>query len=158
MTSRLAPSPAVMSSLETRATRSAEPLIRWIFLVLPSVTSAPSVNFEECGVLASKAGSFVCFNEKKRTVYHHPDRAANSTLSCPSRQLLKKTGSSGPGGTEPDQRGWREVARAPPVPLESGRALDSFGVGSLSKNRFPLFRDERALTPVFAGYALSQPL
>ena len=26
---------------------------------------------------------------------------------------------------------------------------------SLSENRFPLFRDERALTPVFAGYALA---
>src|SRR5437899_68904 len=90
MTSCLAPSPAVMSSLETSATRSAEPLIRWIFLVLPSVTRAPSVNFEECGVLASKAGSFVCFDEKKQPVYHRPDRAANSVPSRPPRQLLKK--------------------------------------------------------------------
>src|SRR5215510_15264340 len=97
MTSCLAPSPAVMSSLETSATSSVEPLIRWILLVLPSVTSAPSVNFEECGVLASKAGSFVCF-EKKRPVYHCPDRAANSTFSCPPRQLLKKVGSAGPAG------------------------------------------------------------
>jgi len=29
---------------------------------------------------------------------------------------------------------------------------------SLSENRFPLFRDERALTPVFAGYALEDYL
>src|SRR5262245_43516200 len=55
MTSCLAPSPAVMSSLETSATRSAEPLSRWIFLVLPSLRTAPSVNFEEWVVLASKA-------------------------------------------------------------------------------------------------------
>src|SRR5215813_9655357 len=59
MTSCFAPSPAVMSSLETSATRSAEPASRWIFLVLPSLRTAPSVNFEEWVVLASKAGSFL---------------------------------------------------------------------------------------------------
>ncbi len=41
MTSCLAPSPAVMSSLEMRVTRSEPPTIWWILLVLPSVTSAP---------------------------------------------------------------------------------------------------------------------
>jgi len=29
---------------------------------------------------------------------------------------------------------------------------------SYSENRFPLFRDKRALTPVFAGYALGHDL
>src|SRR5262245_42344579 len=42
MTSCLAPSPAVMSSLETIVTSSGRSSTRWIFLVLPSVTRAPS--------------------------------------------------------------------------------------------------------------------
>src|SRR6202162_4289439 len=41
MMSCLAPSPAVMSSLATTVARSALPLTRWIFLVLPSATRAP---------------------------------------------------------------------------------------------------------------------
>src|SRR5215510_12771101 len=55
MTSCLAPSPAVMSSLATSVTRSVLPAILWIRLVLPSATSAPGGRFAAGGVLASTA-------------------------------------------------------------------------------------------------------
>src|SRR5262245_53548268 len=46
MMSCLAPSPAVMSSLATSATRSERPAIETIFLVLPSAMALPSEYFE----------------------------------------------------------------------------------------------------------------
>src|SRR5262249_37273376 len=55
MTSCLAPSPAVMSSLATSVTKSVLPAILWIRLVLPSATSAPGGRFAAGGVLASTA-------------------------------------------------------------------------------------------------------
>src|SRR5215203_2303486 len=56
ITSCLAPSPAVMSSFATTATRS-EPLMRNIFLVLPSVTSAPSERALGCPAVGASTGS-----------------------------------------------------------------------------------------------------
>src|SRR5262249_39693423 len=53
MTSCLAPSPAVMSSLETSATNSSLPAMRWIVLVLPSATTGPRECLERSAVLAS---------------------------------------------------------------------------------------------------------
>src|SRR5215467_8540477 len=53
MMSCLAPSPAVMSSLATSATRSSLPVIRWIVLVLPSATAGPREYRERSAVLAS---------------------------------------------------------------------------------------------------------
>ena len=55
MMSCLAPSPAVMSSLEITVTRS-EPLMRKIFLVLPSVTRAPSERALECPAVGASTG------------------------------------------------------------------------------------------------------
>ena len=56
ITSCLAPSPAVMSSLATTETRS-EPLMRNIFLVFPSVTSAPSERALGCPAVGASTGS-----------------------------------------------------------------------------------------------------
>ncbi len=56
MTSCLAPSPAVMSSFATTETRS-EPLMRNIFLVFPSVTSAPSERAFECPAVGASTRS-----------------------------------------------------------------------------------------------------
>src|SRR5262249_25847161 len=53
MMSCLAPSPAVMSSLETSATSSSLPAIRWMVLVLPSATAGPRECLERSAVLAS---------------------------------------------------------------------------------------------------------
>src|SRR5215475_10593247 len=53
MMSCLAPSPAVMSSLETSATNSSFPAMRWIVLVLPSATVGPRECLERSAVLAS---------------------------------------------------------------------------------------------------------
>src|SRR4051794_2472894 len=55
ITSCLAPSPAVMSSLATTETRS-EPLMRYILLVFPSVTSAPRERALGCPAVGASTG------------------------------------------------------------------------------------------------------
>src|SRR5262245_14469423 len=80
MTSCLAPSPAVMSSLATTDTRS-EPLIRKIFLVLPSATSAPSERALECPAVGASTGPS-CIRARidqknSHSASHHPGRGRN---------------------------------------------------------------------------------
>src|SRR5262245_635304 len=102
MMSCLAPSPAVMSSLATSTTRSGLPWTWWIFLVLPSVTSAPSGYFDGrwSGVLASKA-KFL-FRPRSRGNDEYITRSAAAKPGCAQLSVKRLRCAEGSPGTYSD--------------------------------------------------------
>src|SRR5262249_37633804 len=93
MTSCLAPSPAVMSSLETSVTRSGLPLRAWIFLVLPSVTSAPRASFDGRSlVLASKAAFLFLASVSKGNIQYIIGGVPAKSKGAQNRSIHRRVG------------------------------------------------------------------
>src|SRR5262249_12312872 len=109
MTSCLAPSPAVMSSLETSVTRSGLPLRAWIFLVLPSVTSAPRASFDGRSlVLASKAAFLFLASVSKRNVQYITGGVPAKSKGAQNRPIHRRA-------QNPFRRGTGSLARRSPA-------------------------------------------
>src|SRR5215467_1947952 len=114
MTSCLAPSPAVMSSLETSVTRSGLPLRAWIFLVLPSVTSAPRVSFDGRSlVLASKAAFLFLASVSKRNVQYFTGRLPAKSKRGQNRRISQARPEPIPVAERVPVRGDRQLCRDP---------------------------------------------
>src|ERR1700716_2617680 len=110
MTSCLAPSPAVMSSLDITVTRSGLPAIRWIRLVLPSVTSAPSLCLGVSAVRASTTGSCLWLTLVACDAWVARDDSRYRILPGGNRCHLQ----AGPKGLFGRRRGLVEELQQPP--------------------------------------------